>query len=378
MSHATPEQAGNKSCEEQQTGIWPVFSGAGKSPRVLIIGSRADSRHTARRVRLANSLSPPMVLGYVDVGHARAKGPLARTRQLVIAPGCEPVPVLGRLDDLPRLIQANRPTHVVITRSEGSLTRIRRQIAMLQNAGITVVWMTGEHQAEQVAEPLNIEPVPAALLFRTRPRIERFLKRSLDFMAALAGLTILSPILAIVCVGVMISSGRPIFYSQTRVGRNGRHFQIFKFRSMRRDAETNTGPIWASSQDTRCTRFGTFLRRTNLDELPQLWNVVCGDMSLVGPRPERPVFIDEFRRILPDYDLRHAMPVGMTGWAQVHGWRGRTSIRKRLQYDLDYIQRWSFWLDIRILWMTIEHVVLGKITWITRPQAWWERRQRWP
>jgi lipopolysaccharide/colanic/teichoic acid biosynthesis glycosyltransferase len=120
------------------------------------------------------------------------------------------------------------------------------------------------------------------------------------------------------------------------------------------------------------------LRRTNLDELPQLWNVLKGEMSLVGPRPERPIFVEEFREILPDYDLRHAMPVGMTGWAQVHGWRGRTSIRKRLQYDLDYIQRWSFWIDIKVLWMTVEHVVLGRITWMIRPQAWWERRQRWP
>lgn len=358
-------------------GIWPVFTGTEKSPRVLIIGSRADSRYTARRVRLTNSVLTPTVLGYVDVGHTRPKGPLARTRQLVIAPGCEPVPVLGMLDDLPRLIQANRPTHVVITRNEGSMTRIRRQIAMLQNAGVNVIWMS-DLANRPSAEIQPQEPLASALLFRTKPRVERLLKRVLDITAAMAGILILSPLLAMISVGVLISSGRPILYSQTRVGQNGRLFQIFKFRSMRRDAESHTGPIWASSTDTRCTRLGTLLRRTNLDELPQLFNVVKGDMSLVGPRPERPVFIDEFRRILPDYDLRHAMPVGMTGWAQVHGWRGRTSIRKRLQYDLDYIQRWSFWLDIKILWMTVEHVVLGRITWITRPQSWWERRQRWP
>ena len=219
---------------------------------------------------------------------------------------------------------------------------------------------------------------PAALLFHTRPRAERLLKRGLDIAATVAGLIVLSPILAMISIGVMITSGRPILYSQTRIGRGGRPFEILRFRSMKRDAERETGPIWASSADTRCTRFGTFLRRTNLDELPQLWNVLKGEMSLVGPRPERPIFVEEFREILPDYDLRHAMPVGMTGWAQVHGWRGRTSIRKRLQYDLDYIQRWSFWIDIKVLWMTVEHVVLGRITWMIRPQAWWERRQRWP
>jgi exopolysaccharide biosynthesis polyprenyl glycosylphosphotransferase len=352
---------------------WPTFSSGSKSPRVLIIGSRADSRHTARRIRLSGSAEPAMVLGYVDLGHAGPRGPLSKTRQLVIAPGCEPVPVLGDLDDLPRLIQVNQPTHVVIMRTEGSMTRIRRQIAMLQSAGVSVVWMPETRTATASA---LIEP--PAILFHTRPRIERMLKRVLDFTLALGLLMVLSPILAIISIGVMLTSGRPIFYSQTRIGQNGRHFDIFKFRSMRKDAESKTGPIWASSTDSRCTRLGAFLRRTNLDELPQLWNVVRGDMSLVGPRPERPVFIDEFRRILPDYDLRHAMPVGMTGWAQVHGWRGRTSIRKRLQYDLDYIQRWSFWLDIKVLLMTIEHVLLGRITWIERPQAWWERRQRWP
>lgn len=356
---------------------WPLFGGIGKSARVLIIGSRADSRHTARRMRLSGSSQPAMVLGYVDLGHARPKGPLSRTRQLVIAPGCEPVPVLGHLDDLPRLIQTNQPTHVVISPNEGSMTRIRRQIAMLRSAGVTVVWLP-ELAAESSSNAFLPETVPPAMLFRTRPRAERMLKRLLDVTLSLALIVMLSPMLAAIAVGILISSGWPIFYSQTRIGKNGHHFEIFKFRSMRRDAESRTGPIWASSADSRCTRLGTFLRRTNLDELPQLWNVVRGDMSLVGPRPERPVFIDEFRRILPDYDLRHAMPVGMTGWAQVHGWRGRTSIRKRLQYDLDYIQRWSFWLDIRILWMTVEHVVLNRITWVARPQAWWERRQRWP
>lgn len=345
--------------------------------RVLIIGSRADSRHTSRRVRLTeNGLAPPMILGYVDAAHRGSRGPLARTRQVVISPGCEPIPVIGRLEDLPRLIASRRPTHIVITQAEGSLTRIRRQISMLQNAGVSVVWIA--ESSPTVASLAAHLSAPAALLFHTRPRAERILKRGLDISATLAGLLLISPLLALISIGVLISSGRPILYSQTRIGRGGRPFEILKFRSMKRDAERETGPIWATSADSRCTRFGSFLRRTNLDELPQLWNVLRGEMSLVGPRPERPVFVEEFREILPDYDLRHAMPVGMTGWAQVHGWRGRTSIRKRLQYDLDYIQRWSFWLDIKVLWMTIEHVFLGRITWMIRPQAWWERRQRWP
>ena len=132
---------------------------------------------------------------------------------------------------------------------------------------------------------------------------------------------------------------------------------------MRRDAEGSTGPIWASNHDDRCTKVGAWLRHTNIDELPQLFNVLIGEMSLVGPRPERPVFVEHFKDAMPDYDLRHAVPGGMTGWAQVHGWRGRTSLRKRIQYDLDYIERWSFWFDFRVLFMTVQHVFWRKTSW---------------
>ncbi len=188
-------------------------------------------------------------------------------------------------------------------------------------------------------------------------------KRLVDVSVAAMLLLLLAPLFAIVALAILISTGRPIFYKQQRVGQGGRLFSIIKFRSMRCDAERETGPIWASDHDTRCTRIGDMLRHTNVDELPQLFNVLRGEMSLVGPRPERPVFVEEFRQSIPDYDLRHAVPGGMTGWAQVHGWRGRTSLRKRIQYDLDYIGRWSIGLDLRILLMTIQHVFWGKTSW---------------
>jgi lipopolysaccharide/colanic/teichoic acid biosynthesis glycosyltransferase len=136
------------------------------------------------------------------------------------------------------------------------------------------------------------------------------------------------------------------------MGHDGRVFEMLKFRSMRRDAEV-TGPGWTKAGDPRRTRLGRFLRRYNLDELPQLINVLKGEMSLVGPRPERPAYIDEFRREVPGYMLRHKVRAGMTGWAQVHGWRGDTSIHERVEHDLYYIQRWTFWLDLRILFMTL-------------------------
>jgi exopolysaccharide biosynthesis polyprenyl glycosylphosphotransferase len=206
------------------------------------------------------------------------------------------------------------------------------------------------------------------------PAAGQVAKRVMDIGMSAILLALFAPLLAVVALAILASSGRPVFYRQQRVGQGGRLFLMYKFRSMRNDAERETGPIWASDHDSRCTWIGDWLRHTNIDELPQLYNVLRGDMSLVGPRPERPVFVDEFRKTVPGYDLRHAVPGGMTGWAQVHGWRGRTSLRKRIQYDLDYIERWSIGLDFRVLLMTIQHVLWGKTSWNdpkrpTRPEA---------
>jgi exopolysaccharide biosynthesis polyprenyl glycosylphosphotransferase len=154
---------------------------------------------------------------------------------------------------------------------------------------------------------------------------------------------------------VKLTSPGPIFYRQERCGLNGKTFQMLKFRSMAVDAEKQSGAVWAQPNDPRRTRLGSFLRSTSLDELPQLINVLKGDMSLVGPRPERPVFINQFSKTIPSYNARHCVKAGITGWAQVHGWRGNTSLRKRVQYDLYYITHWTPCLDIRILWMTVFH-----------------------
>jgi len=159
--------------------------------------------------------------------------------------------------------------------------------------------------------------------------------------------------MTMIAVLVKLTSPGPVFYRQERCGLNGRTFNMLKFRSMRVDAEQQTGAVWAQKDDPRRTRFGTFLRQTSLDELPQFINVLLGDMSLVGPRPERPVFIQKFTKTIPSYMARHCVKAGITGWAQVHGWRGNTSLRKRLQYDLYYITHWTPWLDFRILWMTV-------------------------
>ncbi len=178
-------------------------------------------------------------------------------------------------------------------------------------------------------------------------------KRVFDVVGSALALVLVSPVLLAVCVAILATSGRPLFFAQERVGLDGRVFRMFKFRTMRRDAERESGPVWAKPDDPRRTRLGGFLRRTALDELPQLWNVLRGDMSLVGPRPERPVFIEEFRREIPGYMLRHKVKAGLTGWAQIHGWRGNTSLHERLEHDIHYIQNWSLGFDLRILMHTL-------------------------
>ena len=178
-------------------------------------------------------------------------------------------------------------------------------------------------------------------------------KRAMDVAIAAAALAVLLPLLPFVAALIWIEDHGPIFYSQERMGLDGRSFMIWKFRSMRVNAESSTGPVWAVKDDPRRTRIGSFLRHWSLDELPQLWNVLRGDMSIIGPRPERPAFVHEFKHKIPQYMLRHRVKAGITGWAQVHGWRGNTSIKKRIQYDLYYIENWSLKLDLKILWMTL-------------------------
>jgi Undecaprenyl-phosphate glucose phosphotransferase len=179
------------------------------------------------------------------------------------------------------------------------------------------------------------------------------LKRGVDVVLASALLVLLAPLLALIAVAIKLTSRGPVFYRQERMGLDGLTFQVWKFRTMEADAERETGAVWASPADPRRTWLGGWLRRSSLDELPQLFNVLRGEMSLVGPRPERPVFIEEFRRNIPRYMLRHKVRAGMTGWAQVNGLRGNTSVEQRIRYDLYYIENWSLLLDLKILCLTL-------------------------
>jgi Undecaprenyl-phosphate glucose phosphotransferase len=178
-------------------------------------------------------------------------------------------------------------------------------------------------------------------------------KRAIDIAISAAALIVLALPFWLIAALVKLTSRGDVFYRQERMGLDGKPFMIYKFRSMYEDAEAQTGPIFASEQDPRRTPVGKLLRRSNIDELPQLWNVLKGDMSIVGPRPERPLFVAQFKDKIPSYMLRHKVKAGITGWAQVNGWRGNTSIEKRIEYDLYYIENWSVRLDLKIMWLTL-------------------------
>ena len=229
-------------------------------------------------------------------------------------------------------------------------------------------------------EPVTIHVVPDLLRFTSlRGGIEQFegmpfihlresplygwnrlAKRVFDFLFSATVLAVIWPVLLLLAAAVKVSSRGPVFYRQERMGLDGRRFEMLKFRTMDADAEVRSGPVWARPSDQRRTGLGAFLRRLSLDELPQFWNVLRGDMSVVGPRPERPVFVERFRQTVPGYMLRHKVKSGITGWAQVNGLRGNTSLEKRIQYDIEYIERWSVWLDFKIIAMTVVRVLVDR------------------
>lgn len=191
------------------------------------------------------------------------------------------------------------------------------------------------------------------LIYLNEPNIKQLgliIKRVFDFSATAIGMILISPILILISFLVKTTSKGPIFYGQVRMGVDGKEFKMWKFRSMVVGDANKEG--WTVKDDPRVTRVGRFLRKSNLDELPQLWNIIVGDMSLVGPRPERPQYVDKFREEIPGYMIRHKFKAGLTGWAQVNGWRGDTSIEKRIECDLWYIKNWSFFLDLSIIFMT--------------------------
>jgi Undecaprenyl-phosphate glucose phosphotransferase len=183
--------------------------------------------------------------------------------------------------------------------------------------------------------------------------INNVLKRLVDLLLSSIVVVLGALPAAVIATLIRLSSPGPAFYRQVRMGLDGKAFTVYKFRSMPVDAEEVSGPVWARENDPRATPVGRWLRRHDIDELPQFWNVLRGDMSIVGPRPERPFFVEQFKHRIPQYMLRHKVKAGITGWAQVNGWRGNTSLEKRIEFDLYYIGNWSLSLDFKIMWLTL-------------------------
>jgi Undecaprenyl-phosphate glucose phosphotransferase len=312
----------------------------------VIVGTGRVARKTARALRHASWMGIKN-LGFVEDYPNHWAGDLD---------------ILGTTADLPRLISQFHIEHVFISLPMSRYHEARRVFDILSRTLVEVRLVADiPNLAGLSLTTTNLDGIPVIGL-RESPHfgLNIVVKRAMDVLLSLAGLIVLSPVLFVIGLLVKRTSPGPVFYRQERCGLNGRPFQMLKFRSMRVDAEQKTGAVWAQKDDPRRTWLGSFMRRTSLDELPQLWNVLRGDMSLVGPRPERPVFISQFTKTIPNYMVRHCVKSGITGWAQVHGWRGNTSLRKRIQYDLYYITHWTPWLDIRILWMTIFHGIFHR------------------
>jgi len=278
------------------------------------------------------------------------------------APGESPVRVLGRIDDLPELVRTHNATQVFFALPRESHADLERGLALIGQEMIDILIVPDILQFVMLRAGLeSLDGIPMINLAET-PLSGWYapVKRVGDLVFSFLGLVALAPLLALIALAIKLTSPGPILYRQERMSLDGTLFEMFKFRSMRVDAEAETGAVWASRHDPRRTRVGSFLRRTSLDELPQLFNILKGQMSFVGPRPERPVFVDQFREKIPRYMLRHKVKCGLTGWAQVNGWRGNTSIEKRIEYDIYYIENWSLTFDLKILWLTLKSGFVNK------------------
>ena len=271
------------------------------------------------------------------------------------------VKIVGTYSDLPALIDGGRVDQVIIALPLSDHDRLESVIASIGDSIVDVKIVPDFHQFIKLGSLVEEFDGLTVMSLASTPLsgLNRVTKRILDFALGLVFLIIAIPLMILTAIIVRLSSRGPVFYSQERVGLDGRVFRIYKFRTMRLDAE-NSGAKFAVDGDPRVTWIGKWLRKFSLDEMPQLWNVVRGQMSLVGPRPERPVFISEFRQRIPRYMLRHKVQAGMTGWAQVNGWRGNTSIERRIEHDLYYIEHWSLGFDLKILGMTLFHSLRGK------------------
>ena len=265
------------------------------------------------------------------------------------------VPVLGTTEELEQILENNRLDEIAITLALREYYKLKRIVAICEKSGVHTKFVpdyndiipTRPYTEDLLGLPVvNIRHVPLTNTFNM------VCKRTVDIVGAVVAIILFSPVMLVTAILVKTTSKGPLIYKQERVGRHNQTFQMYKFRSMEVQSEKSEKKAWTVRNDPRVTAVGKVIRRTSIDELPQLFNILKGDMSLVGPRPERPFFVEKFREEIPRYMIKHQVRPGLTGWAQVNGFRGDTSIKKRIEYDLYYIENWTMGLDFKILFLT--------------------------
>ena len=315
--------------------------------RLLLVGTG-----DVARMILQKTLHSPQ-LGYRVVGFVDGED----TEGDVVG-----VPILGSQSELARILRENDIQEVVIALPNASHDELLDMISACEAEHANVRIFPDFFQI--VASELSIGDLDGLPMLIVRdPGLRGWkltVKRAMDLAIGALALILLSPLMLFVALLIRLGSKGPVFYAQVRVGLDGKPFPILKFRTMRAGAEEGTGPVWTTIDDPRRTRLGEFLRKTSIDELPQLINVLVGDMSLVGPRPERPIFVEQFKQVVPRYMERHKEKAGLTGWAQVNGLRGDTSIVERTKYDLYYIENWSPMFDLKIILRTMVNQLRGE------------------
>ena len=265
------------------------------------------------------------------------------------------IKILGTTENLSVILPENKLDEIVITLSLAEYHKLARIVGMCEKSGVHTKFIpdynnvipTRPYTEDILGMPvINIRHVPLSNAFNA------FLKRCVDIFGALVAIILFSPVMLVTAIIIKVTSPGPLIFKQERIGKHNHPFYMYKFRSMVVQEEKTEKQGWTTKNDPRVTPVGKFIRKTSIDELPQLFNILVGDMSLVGPRPERPFFVEKFREEIPRYMVKHQVRPGLTGWAQVNGYRGDTSIRKRIEYDLYYIENWSIGLDIKIIFLT--------------------------
>lgn len=330
--------------------LWYLRKNGYNQKHLLIVGAGPVGYEFTQKISLHRDFGYNVV-GFLDDDESKHNGEVLGR------------PVLGSCSQLPRFLEIHSIDEVVVALPLNAYDKYGGIVDGCEKAGVRVriipdynKYLPGNPVIEEFdgIPLLNIRKIPLDDPFN------RFVKRAFDLVFSLLALAITSPLMLFIAIGIKLTSPGPVLFRQKRIGLNNRPFEMLKFRSMRVADDAWAATTWTTPNDPRKTKFGAFLRKTSLDELPQFFNVFVGSMSVVGPRPERPFFVQQFSEDIPKYRVKHQVKPGITGWAQVNGWRGDTSIEKRIECDINYIENWDLLFDLKIIMMTVFSGLINK------------------